>query len=55
MQLDKIIQGDSYELIKGLPDKSVDLIVTDPPYEFTGDKWFSNAERYVCVRKKLRR
>lgn len=29
----EIILGDAYELIKTLPDKSVDLIVTDPPYE----------------------
>ena len=28
----EIILGDAYELIKTLPDKSVDLIVTDPPY-----------------------
>ena len=28
----KIIQGDAYELIKHIPDKSIDLIVTDPPY-----------------------
>ena len=26
--------GDCYELIKFLPDKSVDLVITDPPYEF---------------------
>lgn len=26
--------GDCYELIKLVPDKSVDLIITDPPYEF---------------------
>ena len=26
--------GDAYELIKEMPDKSVDLIITDPPYEF---------------------
>ncbi len=25
--------GDCYELIKNIPDKSIDLIVTDPPYE----------------------
>lgn len=31
--LNQIINGNSYELIKQLPDKSVDLIVTDPPYE----------------------
>lgn len=30
--LNKITCGDSYELIKELPDKSIDLIVTDPPY-----------------------
>lgn len=26
-------QGDAYELIKQIPDKSIDLIVTDPPYD----------------------
>lgn len=31
--LNKILQGDAYELIKQLPNKSIDLIVTDPPYE----------------------
>lgn len=31
-----IYLGDSYELIKDIPDKSVDLIVTDPPYEISG-------------------
>lgn len=34
IELDKIYCGDSYELIKNIPDKSVDLIITDPPYEF---------------------
>ena len=34
MEIDKIIFGNSYELIKQAPDKSVDLIVTDPPYDF---------------------
>ena len=26
--------GDSYKLIKEIPDKSIDLIIIDPPYEF---------------------
>ena len=26
--------GDCYELIKNIPDKSIDLIITDPPYEW---------------------
>lgn len=32
METDKIYLGDAYELIKGVPDKSIDLIITDPPY-----------------------
>lgn len=31
-ELDKIYCADSYKAIKEIPDKSVDLIVTDPPY-----------------------
>ena len=27
--------GNSYELIKDIPDKSIDLIIIDPPYEYT--------------------
>lgn len=27
--------GDCYELIKKIPDKSIDLVIIDPPYEFT--------------------
>lgn len=34
--IDTITLGDAYKLIKEIPDKSVDLIVTDPPYEFDG-------------------
>ena len=30
--LNKIIQGDCLEVMKNIPDKSVDLVVTDPPY-----------------------
>ena len=34
MNIDTILLGDCYKLIKEVPDKSVDLIVTDPPYDF---------------------
>jgi site-specific DNA-methyltransferase (adenine-specific) len=30
--INKIIQGDCLEVMKELPDKSIDLILTDPPY-----------------------
>lgn len=32
MEVDFIKQGDCMELINTIPDKSIDLIVTDPPY-----------------------
>ena len=36
--LNKIIQGDCLEVMKQMPDKSVDLILTDPPYGIGADK-----------------
>lgn len=30
--LNKVIQGDCLEVMKGIPDKSVDMILTSPPY-----------------------
>ena len=37
----KLIQGDCLEVMKTLPDNSVDSCVTDPPYglKFMGKKW----------------
>lgn len=39
--MNKIIQGDCLEVMKDIPDNSVDAIVTDPPYglSFMGKKW----------------
>ena len=34
-------QGDCLELMKDIPDKSVDMILTDPPYGTTACKWDS--------------
>lgn len=31
--INSIVCGDSYELIKKIPDKSIDLVIIDPPYE----------------------
>ena len=36
MEINKIYLGDCYQLIKQVPDKSVDLIVTDTPYDMEG-------------------
>ena len=36
MEINKIYLGNAYEMIKDIPDKSIDLIVTDPPYDIEG-------------------
>jgi len=33
MEIDTIIQGDCLKVMKSFPDKSVDLVVTSPPYD----------------------
>jgi len=35
----KIYLGDCFEVMKELPDSSIDLIVTDPPYGITKNDW----------------
>lgn len=37
----KLMQGDCLELMKNIPDGSVDLVLTDPPYGTTACKWDS--------------
>lgn len=41
IELNKIYQGDCLELIKQVEDKSVDIIITDPPYNINYAKWDS--------------
>ena len=33
-----LIHGDCYSFIPTIPDKSIDLVITDPPYDFGGIK-----------------
>lgn len=35
----ELLKGDCLELMKNIPDKSIDLILTDPPYGTTQCKW----------------
>lgn len=37
--INKIIQGDCLEIMKHIPDKSIDLVLTDPPYNITACEW----------------
>ena len=36
-----LMKGDCLELMKSIPDGSVDMILTDPPYGTTQNKWDS--------------
>ena len=36
-----LMHGDCLELMKSIPDKSIDLVLTDPPYGTTACKWDS--------------
>ena len=44
----KLYTGDNREVLKELPDNSVDSVVTDPPYElgFMGKKWDNSGIAY---------
>lgn len=44
-ELNHIYCVDCYEAIKEIPDKSVDLIVTDPPYEIHNTKADGSQQR----------
>lgn len=49
--LDKIIQGDCVEVLKELPERSVDLIFADPPYnlQLQGELWRPNQTKVDAV------
>ena len=34
----ELMHGDCLELMKNIPDKSIDLVLTDPPYGINADK-----------------
>ena len=38
METNKIICGDCLEVMREIPDKSIDLVLTDPPYGIKHDK-----------------
>lgn len=41
----QLFQGDCLEVMKNIPDKSVDLVLTDPPYNIARDNNFSTMGR----------
>ena len=49
-----IYQGDCLELLKGIPDGTVDCVITDPPYGTTENKWDKKVD-LVALWKELYR
>ena len=42
MELNKVVLSDCHSFLKNIPDNSIDLIIIDPPYITTDEKWDSN-------------
>ncbi len=51
LPINQILQGDCVEILKGLPEGSVDLIFADPPYnlQLSGELWRPNMTRVDAV------
>ena len=45
----KLYQGDCLEIMKDIPNKTIDLVLIDPPYNIGKDKWdkWDTVEEYV--------
>ena len=53
MQLDYIKCGNAIDLLKDIPDNSINLIVTDPPYEITGTDGGGSINKVKKLNKSL--
>jgi len=47
--INKIINADCLDILKQLPDKCVDLVLTDPPYNASNSKIKNEAKSYKAV------
>lgn len=54
MELNKIIHGDSYEILPTLPDKSFDAVIIDPPYGMGIDAWDTPVDTDLFVKELSR-
>ena len=46
-----VIKGDSFKLLKKLPDESIDVVFADPPYFLSGDGISCHSGKMVSVNK----
>lgn len=57
IETNKVYKMDAFELLKQLPDKSVDLVLTDPPYGITSNDWdkeFSLEQFWEQIKRVLK-
>jgi len=47
--------GDAYEMINTIPDHSVDLVLTDPPYELTQEKNRKMQGKYSPINSRMKK
>ena len=53
LELNKIYHGDCMELMKKLPDKSIDVVITDPPYGILGGNKSIGGNKPIAGGSKL--
>lgn len=44
--IDEVLFGDCVELLRSIPDSSIDLVLTDPPYNISKDNNFNTMGRF---------
>jgi len=49
LKINTVINADSFDILPSLPDKSVDLILTDVPYDLLHDQFKKLAKRSIIV------
>lgn len=52
--LNGILCGDSYKIIKDIPDKSIDLVVIDPPYEWNRNEAGDFLEKTILRKENIK-
>ena len=45
----KLYQGDCLELLKNIPNKSINLVLIDPPYNIGKDKWDKWVDEWCVI------
>ncbi|MFM6726452.1 MAG: hypothetical protein ACKPJF_18740 [Dolichospermum sp.] len=52
--INQIIHGDCFDVLKNIPDGSIDAVITDPPYKYLNHKLESDWDEKTffthCVR-----